>query len=140
MQILRSSNLTFLLAAVIFCSMTLAMVAAAPVQASASSYGLEHQPEEILLKRVLPELSMEQLETLVEKLKAESEQAKQEALSHRRGSGGQGIYRTLVTKANVASEKVAIFEAELAAKAEAAAKAAQEWGAHLRLGPSSPPS
>ncbi|KAE8184531.1 hypothetical protein A4X06_0g7927 [Tilletia controversa] len=54
MQICRSSNLTFLVSAVLFCSMAVAMVAAAPVPASASSYGLEQHPAGDFVKRMNP--------------------------------------------------------------------------------------
>ncbi|KAE8187806.1 hypothetical protein CF336_g5035 [Tilletia laevis] len=58
MQIRRSSHLSFLLSAVFFCSMAVALVAAAPAPASASSYGLEHHPVGSFLKRALPDLTV----------------------------------------------------------------------------------
>ncbi|KAE8193683.1 hypothetical protein A4X06_0g3423 [Tilletia controversa] len=57
MQIRRSSHLFFLLSAVLFCSMAVALVAAAPAPASASPYGLEHHPVGSFLKRTPPNLS-----------------------------------------------------------------------------------
>ncbi|KAE8191373.1 hypothetical protein A4X06_0g1974 [Tilletia controversa] len=64
MQIRRSSNLTFLLSAVLFCSMAVTIVAAAPVPASASPYGLEQQqqPAGDFVKRM--EMSPEEFQAI----------------------------------------------------------------------------
>ncbi|KAE8186316.1 hypothetical protein A4X06_0g5181 [Tilletia controversa] len=53
MQIRRSSNLTFLVSAVLFCSMAVTMVAAGPAPASAISNDLEQHPAGAFVKRVL---------------------------------------------------------------------------------------
>ncbi|KAE8188520.1 hypothetical protein CF328_g6576 [Tilletia controversa] len=69
MQIRRSSNLTFLVSAVLFCSMAVTMVAAGPAPASAISNDLEQHPAGAFV--TLEAMSKEELVQLLVSKKTE---------------------------------------------------------------------
>ncbi|CAD6941904.1 unnamed protein product [Tilletia controversa] len=122
------------------------MVAAGPVQTSASSSTLEQRSAEHIVKRTgfTPEyinsLNKEGLEALHEHAKTTLQEAEEALAKHNGlyGNANPGKFQTLTTEKQVADELMANVQAALAALNQAALKAQlKDWGEYLHLAPPS---